>query len=104
MAAESTSGRRRCGREVHDHEHRWHAGNEGGEARALALSLYRAAGYGPDDFARSRAARMAMADALTRTEDHLEIQGARRDAERGRIRAVRRRLEATLWPRSSQSY
>lgn len=71
---------------------------QGDEARSLAMSLYRSAGFGPDDFAPHRAARQAMADALVRTEDHLEIQGARHDAERGRIRAVRRRLEGELWP------
>lgn len=75
------------------------------EARSYATTRYRAAGFGPDDFARSRAAREAMADALTRTEDWLEMlgvdgirRGAKLEAERAAIRDVRRRLETELWP------
>lgn len=63
-------------------------------ARQHALALYRAAGFGPDDFARGRGARSAMTDALTRTEDYLEQRNAH--AERAAIRAVRRRLEEEL--------
>ncbi len=70
----------------------------GDDARSLALGCYRSAGFGPDDFARLRGARMAMADALTRAEDVLEIRGTRYDPERERIRAIRRRLERELWP------
>lgn len=70
----------------------------GDEARSLALEHYRGTGFGPDDFGRHRAARQAMADSLTRTEDRLELQGSRYDAERIGIRAVRRRLERELWP------
>lgn len=70
----------------------------GGEARSAALGAYRAAGFTPDDFGRLRAARMAMADALTRCEDRLEIAHPGTRAERGAIRTVRRRLERELWP------
>lgn len=47
---------------------------DGHRVRPLALEHYRAAGFTPDDFARVRAARMAMTDALTRTEDFLELR------------------------------
>ncbi len=68
------------------------------EARSAALGLYRARGFRPDDFGRIRRAREAMADALTRTEDMLEMRGRRSDDERARVRAVRRQLEWELWP------
>jgi hypothetical protein len=64
------------------------------ETRAAVLARYRAAGFTPDDFATSGLARDAMADALTRAEDVLELQaGSVRAAMRAAIRAVRRRLE-----------
>lgn len=62
------------------------------DARKLAIGPYRAAGFGPDEFTHSAAARLCMADALTRTEDWLELHRPRVD--RGEIRSVRRRLEA----------
>ena len=75
------------------------------ETRSTCLSRYRDAGFTPDDFARSRPAREAMSDALTRTEDWLEYQSMSRpcrahlyDAARAAIRNVRRRLERELWP------
>lgn len=68
------------------------------EARSVALSLYRARGYSPDDFGRVRAARGAMADALSRTEDWLEIEHPRCETERAAVRRVRRALEQELWP------
>lgn len=64
-------------------------------ARSSALALYRCAGYRPDDFAFRRPARLAMADALTATEDALELRGARR--ERAAVRVVRRLLESEVW-------
>jgi|GEM_PF-4462817 len=64
---------------------------ESEDARKLALTLYRAAGHTPDDFAHSRAARECMADALTRAEDWLEMHRPR--FERAGIQAVRRSLE-----------
>jgi hypothetical protein len=59
-----------------------------------ALTRFRARGFEPDDFGHSRPAREAMADALARTEDELELRRARTDL----IRQVRRRLEQELWP------
>lgn len=67
-------------------------------ARSGATIAYRAAGFSADDFANVRKAREAMADALTRTEDDLEMAGPRAQAERAAIRAVRRRLERELHP------
>lgn len=63
----------------------------GEEARSSATGLYRAAGFKPHDFERP-AARRAMADALSRTEDFLEMRRATR--EREAIRDVRRALES----------
>lgn len=64
------------------------------EARSGALGRFRAGGFEPDDFGSSRPAREAMADALARTEDELELRRARTES----IRHVRRRLEQELWP------
>ena len=78
---------------------------QGDETRSRCLLRYRLAGFTPDDFGRSRLAREAMSDALTRTEDLLEYQAVDRprrahlyDAERAAIRNVRRRLEREVWP------
>ena len=64
------------------------------------LDAYRAAGFSPDDFAASRAARATMAEALVRIEDWLELepQSSWVARERRAIRSVRRRLERELWP------
>lgn len=62
------------------------------ETRSHAIDLYRAAGFTPDAF-RMRPARLAMADALSRTEDALEGRQGARKAEAARIREVRRALE-----------
>lgn len=70
----------------------------GEEARSVALAHYRAAGFAPDDVARSRAARVAAVEALIRAEDHLENEHAVRLRERAALRAARRRLEAEVWP------
>ena len=69
----------------------------GDGARNLAIGRYRVAGFTGDDFARSRLAREAMTDALTRAEDWLEYEGPR-SPDRSAIQAVRRRLEWELWP------
>jgi hypothetical protein len=58
--------------------------------REAALARYREAAFTPDDFGHQRAAREAMADALTRAED--------RCGSDDRLRGVRRRLEWELWP------
>lgn len=81
---------------------------QGDETRSYALGRYRAAGHSVDAFGTGskgghRAAREAMADALSRTEDWLEVDERRagrdqRQAERLAIRDVRRRLELELWP------
>lgn len=75
------------------------------QARELAVSHYRARGFGPDDFGHKRPAREAMADALTFAEDRLELANldqragtAARDRARAAIRPVRRRLEWELFP------
>ncbi len=69
-------------------------------ARSEALSLYRARGFTPDDFGRLREARAAMADALSRAEDQIELrrQSPARDQARALVRSARRRLEVELWP------
>lgn len=69
---------------------------QGEYARFLALGLYRSAGYAAKDFTARRAARAAMAKALTVTEDALELRGGRR--EREAIRVVRRLLENEVYP------
>jgi hypothetical protein len=69
----------------------------GSETRETALRVYKTAGFTPDCFGRIRAAREAMADALTRAEDQLELAPPRHRGEREAIRAVRRQLEAELF-------
>ncbi|MFZ5891280.1 MAG: hypothetical protein ACOY0T_09540 [Myxococcota bacterium] len=64
--------------------------------RDEVVARYRASGRTPDDFGK-RAAREAMADALTRAEDQLELEHPRWP-ERDELREVRRRLEKELWP------
>lgn len=71
-------------------------GLERDAARAYALERYRASGHSPDDFGRLAAARAAMADALTRTEDWLELEHPRWAADRQAIAAVRRPLELEI--------
>lgn len=68
------------------------------EARSSALGAYRTAGHTPDDFARSRSARAAMADALTRVEDAMETTQRGSSGEREAIRTVRRGIEGEVWP------
>lgn len=71
---------------------------QGDDARSMALGLFRGAGCTADDFGHRTAARWAMAEALTRTEDSLETRGPGTRRERDVIRAIRRRLEAEVWP------
>ncbi len=68
------------------------------ETRSCALSRFREAGFSADSFGHRRGARVAMAEALTSTEDWLEVEHPRRTRERDAIRAVRRRLEQEIWP------
>lgn len=68
------------------------------QVRSIAVFGYRITGFSPDDFTSGiRAARESMADALTRTEDWLEINHPVW-RERESIRGVRRELELELWP------
>jgi hypothetical protein len=65
------------------------------DVRERVLTAYKAAGFGPATFFRP-AARAAMADALTRCEDWLEVEHPKRTVERGAIAAVRRVLESEI--------
>jgi hypothetical protein len=69
-------------------------------ARRRAIDAYRAAGFSPDDFAVSRAARATMAATLARIEDWLELEPHSPWVvhHRGAVRQGRRRLERELWP------
>jgi hypothetical protein len=71
-------------------------GLERDAVRSQALERYRAEGHSPDDFGRLLAARAAMADALTRTEDWLELQHPRWLDDRAAVAAVRRPLELEI--------
>lgn len=68
------------------------------ETRSYALRCFRDSGFSADSFAHRRAAREAMAGALTLTEDWLEAEHPRRVADRVALRGVRRALELELWP------
>jgi len=68
-------------------------------ARSEFLNRFRSSGFTPDQFEHKPAARRAVSDALTWTEDLLEFKrGPKAEAERAEIRYVRRRLEVELWP------
>lgn len=64
--------------------------------RQRVTERYRAAGFTPDDFARLASARAAMADALTRAEDWLELEHPRWLADRVALAGVRRPLEVEI--------
>ena len=69
------------------------------ETRSYALSAFRGSGFDADSFGHKTKAREALADALTRAEDWLELtypRSPRRQAERTAIRELRRRLEGEL--------
>ena len=69
------------------------------ETRSCALSAFRGSGFDADSFGTRRSAREALADALTRAEDWLELtypRSPRRQAERAAIRELRRRLEGEV--------
>lgn len=68
------------------------------ETRQAVLLRYRGAGFAPDDFRGHRPAREAIAQTLTRAEDHLELRSSATKGERRTIADVRRRLERELWP------
>jgi hypothetical protein len=67
------------------------------ETRAAVMADYRGKGHRPDDFSSGRRAREAMAEALIRAEDHLELAHPRRLDERAALRSVRAPLERELW-------
>jgi hypothetical protein len=54
---------------------------------------YRTAGFKPDHLATKKTARIALADALTATEDEVEAQHPGRTRERAALRDLRRRVE-----------
>lgn len=60
--------------------------------RSLALNRFRDRGFDAETFGRFSRARLAMAEALTATEDWAELAHPRWDL--GAVREVRRRLEA----------
>lgn len=78
------------------------------ETRSAVVASLRASGFDPDSFARRIGARRVVADALTRTEDALELaeldaggsgRGRRREIlaeQRAAIRELRRRLEGEV--------
>jgi hypothetical protein len=68
------------------------------QTRSYALSRFRESRFDADSFATRIAARAALADALTATEDFLEVEHPRREGDRLAIRDVRRRLETEVWP------
>lgn len=66
------------------------------EARHRLVRAIRAYGYTPDNVMSSRAGMGVLADALTLSEDYLELQGRTsraRETERENIRTLRRALE-----------
>lgn len=65
--------------------------------RSTVLARFRAAGFTPDHL-RLKPARLALADAVTRAEDALELERPtdRRLALRGSLRALRRQLELSV--------
>lgn len=67
-------------------------------ARDAVLGRYRTAGFTPDDFASRRPARESMAEALTRTEDVLELRSGAPSREREAIGDLRRRIEWEICP------
>jgi hypothetical protein len=54
---------------------------------------YRTAGFKPDHLATKKAARIALANALTATEDQLETEHPLRTRERTALRDLRRQVE-----------
>jgi hypothetical protein len=70
----------------------------GAAARERFLRCYREAGFSPDQFGAVRSAREAAADALSRTEDWLEVTNPGPRSGASAIRTVRARLETELWP------
>lgn len=70
----------------------------GDETRSYVIQRLRGAGFSADDFGHQRKAREVVADALTPSEDRLELSGPKAQVERAAIRDARRRLEWELWP------
>lgn len=69
----------------------------GSKTRSWLIQQYKDSGFNADSFA-TRKGREAMANALTATEDWLEIRGTIGARARSRVRDLRRRLELELWP------
>jgi hypothetical protein len=79
-----------------------------GKTRLEVLGRFKAAGFTADQFemasvgrgaATRRGARIAMADALTRVEDQLELRsGGRPSRLREALKGLRRRLEWEVFP------
>lgn len=67
------------------------------EVRVWLLARFRGRGFDADSF-RLRSVREGMADALTATEDWLEINHPRWLEDRALLKELRRRLELELWP------
>jgi hypothetical protein len=66
-------------------------------ARALVLADFRARGVSPDTW-HLRPTREAMAEALSRAEDALEVESRGRvTVARVELRGIRRRVERELW-------
>jgi len=71
--------------------------SESDPARRLALDTYKTSGATLDEFPRTHRSVEAMAHALTRAEDFLELErGSRADKTRALIRPLRRDLEEVL--------
>jgi hypothetical protein len=67
-------------------------------ARVLVLAAFRARGGSPDTW-RQRPTREAMAEALSRVEDAVEVENRGRTAAvRLALRGIRQRVERELWP------
>ena len=73
-----------------------HVVRELGESRDRVLGRFSALGGKRDRWARVD--REAMSEALTRSEDAIEIEGGKTAPLRAALKAARRRLELELWP------
>jgi hypothetical protein len=69
----------------------------GSKTRVWLIGRYKSMGFDAESFGR-KSGRVAMAGALTATEDWLELEQPRNVLARARIRDLRRRLELELWP------
>lgn len=67
------------------------------ETRVWLLARFRDRGFDADSFA-FKMGRVAMAEALTATEDWLELEHPRWKEDRALLKLLRRVLEIELWP------